>query len=253
MRKTLPVGVYEKNGSDTLWVSVCRNGQKHRKPAHTTSVKRALEVRDQLLKEVIAGEKAVAGVGNITCGQLLQNYLGRLKRTSREDTDTYEDTKRSVEKHLIPFFGTTRASRVERATLEKYRDAKIKTHSQVSINRHLGYLRTAFRQGQRDKLVNQVPDFTTAIIASAERENARTGIITEDQYHELLKHIDNPFFRTLFMLCWTTGVRPKEAFRLTWDQVDWKNRLIGVKALQAKIGVDREPCTVRILWHEGNA
>jgi integrase len=236
--KQLPKGLYWKR--ESIWVFVGRHGQKHHKPAHTVSIKAALEVRDQLLKEVIAGEKTVAGVGNITCAQLIENYLDRLKRTAREDTDTPESTRRTVEKHLIPVFGKTKATRVSREMLEKYRDEKIALgYSQVTVNRQLGYLRTAFRRGQKDKLVNQVPDFSTTIFASAERENARQGIITEGQYHELLKHITVPFFRALFILCWNTGVRPKEAFRLKWSQVDWEKRLIGVTAKQAKIGIGR--------------
>ncbi len=236
--KELPKGVYWKRGE--LWVFVGRQGRQFHRPAHTTSVKAALEVRDGLLKEILAGEKTVAGVGNVTCGQLLTNYLERLRRKSREGTATYKDTKGVVERHLIPVFGKMKASRVNRAMLEKYRDNKIADKLvQVTVNRQLGYLRTALRQGKRDGLVNQLPDFSTSIIASAESENARTGIITEEQYKVLLDHIDNGFFRALFVLCWNTGVRPKEAFRLTWDQVDWKTRLISVKANQAKIGVAR--------------
>lgn len=235
---TLPKGIYWKRNE--LWVRVKRHGRRYDRPAHTTIIREALDVQDRLVKEVVAGEKSVTpGAGNVTCGELLTTYLDRLKRMSRDGSDTYKITKGVVTKHLS-FFEKMKARRVTRITLEKYHDEKIKTHSQVSINRQLGYLRSAFIQGAKDKLVNenQIPDFSTTIIRSAEEQNARSGIITEDQYDELIPLLD-VHVRPLFVLCWNTGVRPAEAFRLLWDQIDWKNRLIGVYAKQAKIGKQR--------------
>ncbi|MGC4049755.1 MAG: tyrosine-type recombinase/integrase [Paludibaculum sp.] len=234
----LPPGLYAKR--DSLWVFVGRNGKKYYRPANTTSVTEALLVRDQLLKEVLAGEKQHAGVGNITCAVLLTNYLDRLQRTSKAGSDTFTITKGTVEKHVLPFFGKVKAERLDRKKLEAYQKAKLQEVGQVSINRQLGYLRTAFKQGKRDKLTNNEPDFSTSILRSAEEENVRTGIITESQYAQLVPALDgNIGVQTLFVLCWNTGVRPAEAFRLKWDQVNWHDRLISVYKRQAKIGKPR--------------
>jgi len=236
---TLPKGIYWKR--DQLWVRVKRNGRRYDRPAHTTNIREAVEVQDGLLKEIVAGEKSVVpGVGNITCVELLKTYLERLRRMSREDSDTFTITDGTIRKHILPFFGKRKARLVSRNVLQQYHDEKIKTHTQVSINRQLGYLRSAYLQGVKDGLVNpvQVPDFTTTIIRSAEEENARSGIITEEQYDQLVPLLD-PHVRILFVLIWNTGVRPAEAFRLTWDQVDWQKRLISVYAKQAKIRKQR--------------
>jgi integrase len=235
---TLPKGIYWKRGE--LWARVKRHGRRFDRPAHTTSIREALSVQDGLLREVLAGEKSVPGAGNTTCSELLAAYLDRLKRKTREGCDTLKIATGTVEKHVIPFFGKMKAIRVTRATLEKYHDAKIKTHSQVSVNRQLGYLRSAFILGAKDKQINhsQIPDFSTTIIRSAEEDNARSGIITQEQYEKLLPLLD-VHVRPLFVLTWNTGVRPSEAFRLTWEQVDWNSRLISVHARQAKIGKQR--------------
>jgi integrase len=238
MVSDLPVGVYRKRSS--LWVFFGRHGRKYHRPAHTNSIKEALAVRDQLMQEVLSGEKRNAGVGNVTCAVLLENYLQRLKRTSKPDAETYKITSATLVKHVLPFFGALKAEVLDRRQLEQYRDAKLKEIGQVSINRQLGYLRTAFKQGKRDKLTNNEPDFSTTILRSAEEENVRTGIITQAQYEKLVPSFgDNLHIQTLFVLCWNTGIRPSEAFRLDWEQVDWENRLIAVYKAQSKTGKAR--------------
>ena len=224
----------------TLWVFVGRGGRKFHRPTNSTSVTEALSVRDTLLKEVLAGEKQHAGTGNITCEVLLANYLDRLERTSKPESDTYAITKGTVNKHVLPFFGPQKAERINRKVLESYQTKKLEEVKQVTINRHLGYLRTAFKQGKRDKLTNNEPDFSTTIIRSAEEENVRTGIVTEVQYAKLVPALESQILvQTLFVLGWNTGVRPAEAFRLKWDQVDWEDRLIAVFKRQSKIGKAR--------------
>jgi integrase len=204
-------------------------------------VPEALKVRDALMLEVLAGEKRNAGTGNATCGFLLENYLDRLKRTSRPDSDTYQITRGTVAKHVAPFFAQMKAERIDRQTLETFQSRKLKEGlGQVSVNRMLGYLRTAFKLGRKDKLTNNEPDFSTAIVRRAEEDNARTGIIKDPQYLKLVEALESePHVQTLFVLCRQTGVRPAESFRINWDQVLWDDRLISVFKRQAKIGKPR--------------
>ncbi|MCX6587528.1 MAG: tyrosine-type recombinase/integrase [Acidobacteria bacterium] len=236
-KRKLPKGVYEKQG--TLWFSVYRNGEQFHRPAGTNLVLEAQAARDNFIAELVKGEIKAGGTGNVTCSALLDDYLNNVKRTSQKNSDWPYIAEKTVKKHLEPFFGPRKADKVDRKLLEKYHDQKVaEGYDGISVNRQLGILRTAFSIGRKNKRTNNTPDFSTTIIRRLERENARQGIITDEQYQKLASILP-AHIKPLFVLCWKTGVRPAEAFRIRWNQVDFSKRLIALKAGETKTGPSR--------------
>ena len=236
-KRKLPKGVYEKQG--TLWFSVYRNGNQFHRPAGTNLVIEAQAERDKFIAKLVDGEIKAGGTGNVTCAALLDDYLNHVKRTSQKDSEWPYIAEKTAKKHLEPFFGSRKADKIDRKILEKYHDQKeAEGYDGTSVNRQLGILRTAFSHGRKNKRTNNVPDFSTTIIRRLERENARQGIITDEQYQKLTSLLP-VHIKPLFILCWKTGVRPSEAFRLRWSQVDFSKRLIALKAGETKTGAAR--------------
>ena len=63
----------------------------------TTSVLEALKIRKKRLAKIVDGKRQHANTASTTCASLLTNYLNRLKRTSKADSDTHTITITAID------------------------------------------------------------------------------------------------------------------------------------------------------------
>jgi integrase len=109
----------------------------------------------------------------------------------------------------------------------------------VAVNRELGYVRTAMRDGMKTtpKKVTNVPYFP--IDAKAERLRAKTGIVTPQQFELLMKHSADHLKPALPLLTYC-GLRSKEVKFIRREQIDWPNMAIHLRAGETKEGDPRD-------------
>jgi integrase len=104
---------------------------------------------------------------------------------------------------------------------KKIQDAELTDHQ-------LGFLRYLLRGAVRNKVISAVP-----LIELAHAGVPRTGTLSPDEYQTILSHMGREQQRYMIAL-YETGARLREPLKLTWDQVDFKKRLLRFTAEQVK-------------------
>lgn len=133
------------------------------------------------------------------------------------------DTKARVEKNLRPFFGAKKVVDTTTSLLKKYISSRRGAEA-ATINKEMALLRRAFRLGfQHDPpLAEKVPHFPML-----EVDNARQGIITDNQYRALYNALmDRPYARVALVIAYHTGARKGEIRKIRLESVDLKNKRI---------------------------
>lgn len=104
---------------------------------------------------------------------------------------------------------------------KKIQDAELTDHQ-------LGFLRYLLRGAFRNKVISAIP-----LIELAHAGVPRTGTVSPEEYQTMLSHMEREQQRYMIAL-YETGARLREPLKLTWDQVDFKKRLLRFTAEQVK-------------------
>jgi integrase len=143
---------------------------------------------------------------------------------------------RHVDKHLRPFFGEIRASRLTTEDIKRYvksrRDEGIKNST---INRELNRLKRALNLGRLSTppKVKRLP-----IFPRLEEPPPRKGFFEHDQFvalrEEMPEHLRPPI-----TFAYLTGCRKGEILGLRWEQVDLARHVVRLNAGETKSGEGR--------------
>jgi integrase len=177
--------------------------------------------------------KRAAGsqIEKVTCGELLDGLLRHADEGLRPDTAKIY--RWVVEANLRSFFGHRKALSVTTDLLREYRTrrtaAKAKT---ATCNRELSLLRIAFNLGRKatPPIVDRIPYFPMA-----PENNARQGFLTDGEYAKLRDALPDDL-KPLFVTAYFTGVRLGELLAWEWEQVDWEQGFVTLRAQETKTG-----------------
>ncbi|MBL8227376.1 MAG: site-specific integrase [Bryobacterales bacterium] len=216
-----------------IWYYAYFDGAKTRMVSSRSEHKaEALKLREQVLKQRMAGGAPVVESGRVTCGELLDDVLRHVGENGKPSTARI--WKLVIEANLRPFFGNLRAGQITTDKLRAYRDErKAAGRSDATCNRELSILRTAMNLGRKctPPKVVQVPYFPLV----SEADNARQGFLSDEQYAALRDALPE-YLRPLFVAaCWT-GVRKGELLAWEWSQVDFERGVITLEAARTKSG-----------------
>jgi integrase len=241
----LPVGqgMYWKRG--VIYVAIWYGGKKQSYCCGTDKPEEARKFRAKKLAELVTEDDSRVKTG-IRCGELLTRYIAKLKR-KEEDAGEYmtANPKATVSyktassiKHLARF-EKIQPKDITTDMLNAYHDERIKVAGVVTVNRELGYLRTAINDGVKDGKVNRnhVPTKWPINIA-AERNAAHTGIITDQQYQDIMK-VAADHLRPILATVMYVGVRSKEIKFVRTEQVHFDTLTIDLLAGETKEGDPR--------------
>jgi integrase len=185
----------------------------------------ARRVRDQFITDVTTGNVATSGVENVTCGELLTQYVARLKAQRKPSAYIIE---KCVEANVRPFFGAKRVAKLQTTDFERYREIRARTVSDVTVDRDLAYLKAAlrFEYKKTPSRVNRIPH-----IPKSGEDNVRHGFLDFDKYDDLL--VELPFsLKSLFVVAYHIGNRKGALLELKWSQVDFLNGVIRFTRMQ---------------------
>jgi integrase len=184
----------------------------------------------------------------VRVNELLDDYIANLEsreldagayQARKYDSNSYKAASR-IDKHLRPAFGKLKPSELTSDSLLAWRDKRRRqSYSVVSINGDLRILRAALRRGTKTtpRKVNplHIPDFGAIINEKAEKNAARTGIITDEQF-QLVMHNASEHLKPVFVAVMYTGVRKKEITFVRRSNVNFDNNSILLNAGETKNG-----------------
>ncbi len=111
-------------------------------------------------------------------------------------------------KHLLPVFGSCKASSLTRADFDEYVVARLKARAKhATVNRELQLLRRMYRLGYetKPKMVQELPQFPERMA-----ESARTGFIEDAAFKKLHAAFPEPGLRAMVLTAYRLGFRKSE-------------------------------------------
>ncbi len=212
-------GLFERPaGSGCWWINYYVGGKQHREKvgrrgdALALYQKRKADARRKLkLPELVPGKV-------VTFAQLSEmavKYAGtHLKSAAHHKTK---------DKILQEPFGNRPAAQITPQEINDWLTKHCKTPA--TANRYRAYISLAYRLGMENGKVESNP---ARLVRLRTENNARMRFLSRDEYKKLLGIIrrDNPDQTPAFIVSVYAGMRWGEQFSLTWDQVDFKRKII---------------------------
>jgi integrase len=205
------------------WIKYSVHGTVFPESTKSTDKRDADALLKQRLGEIATGVHA--GVSSIRVGALLDLFIEEYIEKGRRDLYI---AKKRINAHLRPILGAIRAADFGSHDIKHYiklrRDGKCclkcRKHGEgaenATINRELSIIRHAFTIAAKmdPPRVLRIPH-----VLKLEEDNARTGIVTPEQY-EALKHAMAPHAALALSIGYHTGMRRGAILELRWEWVD---------------------------------
>jgi len=118
--------------------------------------------------------------------------------------------------------------------IEKYRALRRRTVKAATVNRELSFLKTVFNKAVEWEKTDRNP----AAKVRKEREEGRVRTLEPKEARGLIEGA-SAHLRSLLVLAIMTGLRRGELFSLKWSDVDLEDRVLTVRAENAKSGKAR--------------
>ncbi|WP_246675748.1 site-specific integrase [Mesorhizobium sp. B2-1-2] len=154
-----------------------------------------------------------------TVGDLWASYC--LDKAGRSVVTTMGYTWKALE----PYFGSIEGEAVAVADCRAYTEHRRKAGKKDgSIHTELGHLRSVLAWAHRARLIKHAPH-----IERPSKPDPKEGYLTRSEVSRLIEAANSPHIKLAIRLMIATGARNAAALQLTWDRVDFKNRMIQLR------------------------
>jgi integrase len=144
---------------------------------------------------------------------------------------TIRQYRQHVELHINPLIGDVKLSKLTAPGVEDFRDTLIKTRSRAMAKKVLGSLKALISEAQRrGKVSHNVAREVKVRQPARHKEHVEVGkgIPTKAEIKGILATAQGRW-RPLLVTATFTGLRASELRGLTWDNVDFSNKVIRVR------------------------
>jgi integrase len=192
---------------------------------------------------VVAQGEVARGVhspdsASITVAEAAELWIrrGEVEKLERSSLSKYRN---HVELHINPRLGAVKLARLTAPTVEKFRDDLLGTLSWAMARKCLASLKMLINEAQRRGLVAQNAAATVKI-RPRPREEGQVEIPSKGEVTAILAAAPARW-RPLLVTAVYTGMRASELRGLTWDNVDFEQRVIHVRQRADQWGVIGKP------------
>jgi len=207
--------VYQPKGSRNWWIKFSVNGRTIQQSANVEGRRQALDVLKAEMLKHSSGE-ITADSRNTTVASLKESMMSAWRLHGRGP--------RSIKwaegcwKHLLGFFGQTKANAVSSAAIRDYMESrKGQGASNASINRELSILQSAFSMGFKE-----TPRRVAAKLYfdRLPESKGRQGFVEEKTYRDIAENCLELYLRAMLALGYSFGFRRGELLGLKVRDVD---------------------------------
>jgi integrase len=210
---------------DTWWYRFTVNGVRYRGSCFTANEKAAQEYHDDLKSQVWRG-KHLKRDERRTWAEALNRWLDEHehKRTHLGDVSFGQWWTTRFTERKIKFL-----DEITPDVVKAIRDKEIKRPRQrngkpiapATVNRKIALLRAVINAAAREYQWLE----TAPLFRCLPEKNERVRFITPTEVHRLLAALEEPY-RSMAKLAVGTGLRQGNVLNLTWEQVDFQNRVL---------------------------
>ena len=211
---TLPTGVYQRGRS--YYIRFRHEGKWKHKSAGS-DLAAALELHEKLR----SGIEHAPGIARFD--QVVERYRKHLEVYAKPGT--LQSTRR-VSRHLLRAFGQRPIAALTLVDLERFIEHRQKSVSSSTINLELRILKAALRFGIEQGMYDRMP-FKIRMLKQIKRTSSK--LFTREEIQRLLNAADDQT-RMLILIAFGTGMRFDELLHLQWQDVDWVDRKLSVRA-----------------------
>lgn len=160
---------------------------------------------------------------------------------------TYTTYKYIADSHLIPILGSYKLKALNPMLLQKFINKKCEDGYAFNSVRAMkkvlsSSLKYAVYPAQK---IRENPAAYVQMPKEKIREK-KSKIISEENYKRILSFVETePALANMIQIGWHTGMRCSEICGLTWDNVDFDNKVIHVKNNLLKKGKELELCSLK--------
>jgi integrase len=219
-------GIYERKGRPGYWMSYVDEFGKRRQQYGGPTVTQAREKREEIRTRAREIKEALANGAPLpteeTFGAIAKRYIEyQRKRCSAGELSQQELTRQKgiVEKHLIPFFGSTKISNIRRSNVNAYIESRTGEVAAGTIIKEANTLKHLFSLACEDWEL--IPANPAKRIKLPEAPEGRTRHLDPAELQKLLLACP-PWLRPIVALAVSTGMRRGEFMRIRWQDVDIK-------------------------------
>lgn len=220
-------GVYERDGRPGFWISYVDEYGKRRQQYGGPTVTQAREKREETRTKVREVKEALANGEPLpteeTFGAVAKRYIEyQTKRCSAGALSKEELARQTgiVEKHLIPFFGSTKIASIRRSNANAYIESRTGEVAAGTIIKEANTLKHLFSLACEDWEL--IPANPAKRIKLPEAPEGRTRHLQPQELQKLLLACP-VWLRPIAALAVSTGMRRGEFMRIRWKDVDIKN------------------------------
>lgn len=214
-----------------LWIKYYANGKVHRESTGSDEMSHAEKMLRDREKRKDDGEDFTPKSIKAKVGALLDNLIIWHKNNKKKSAEIVEFR---IDKHLRPYFGDRKASKITAADIEKYKSDRMSGEEKPSVctvNGELRILRTAYHKGIEQKLyTGSIPKFNFF----DESANIRQGIVKPKPFLTLISKLPD-YLVGLVCFAYLCGWRLSEILNLQWFQVDFDFGLDGEKVIEISL------------------
>jgi len=177
-------------------------------------------------------EEALKKVSDITLGEWLDTWMTEYKKNSIRST-TYTGYHNAIEGHIRPGLGNMKLQKIRPEHIQKLlNDISAGKYTKTplapwTVLKAKAVLSGAFEQAIRNQIVPYNPVRATV---PPKLEQKEIRVLTEDEQKQFMSAVKGHRLEALYLLALATGMRRGELLALTWDNVDFDNNTISVKA-----------------------
>ncbi|KPJ80225.1 MAG: hypothetical protein AMS17_20810 [Spirochaetes bacterium DG_61] len=208
-------------------------------------VSRNITEAKDFLNKILSHQDEYLSRGNIRFNQFVENFIESKK--IELGISTYDDYKRMLNKHIIPYFNERKLYNIHTGDITKFRTYLSKKRgkngclSNRTINKILIFLHGIFQDAVDD---DRLPKNPVKLKKHKLDSDSQNDFFTLEEMNLFLSNLI-PEYKPFFIVALHTGMRLGELIGLKWEDIDWENRIIRIKRsiYQGKGHVETPPKT----------
>lgn len=188
---------------------------------------------------------SVPTVDGLTLGVIANEYIEWY--TARRKQSSADKLKSILTLHIIPKFGEMKIESIRASHVMDYQTDLIQKYSPSHVKKIHNILSALFNFGIKMDYVKENPARIAGI--SGMDSPKHIDYWTLDEFKSFISHVDDLFYRTLFMTLYYSGLRRGEILALTWADIDFENNTINVdkSVLHKKVTTPKTDSSTRKL------
>jgi integrase len=174
--------------------------------------------------------------------QLAENYMAERANYKYSTLKGYRSV---LNAHLLPAFGEKDAAEITSGEIRLFQVELGKTLAGSRVNTICQLLRCILHDAYNNKVIELDPSRT---VKKVRQRKAKVEPFTDREVESILAQADQhfvPLFQTLLL----TGMRPNEAYALTWEDVDFEKLTINIDkgCVDGNLGSTKTEASERVI------